>query len=225
MALILNLETATKTCSVALAFNGDIIACQELTTEKFSHAEKLNLFIEDVLKEAEMSLNDIEAVAISAGPGSYTGLRIGVSTAKGLCYALEKPLIAVNSLKALATRTHVETGLICPMFDARRMEVYCALYDRNLQKVRDTDAVVIDENSFCEILDNEKIHFIGPGAEKCKDLITNENAIFDLNVDVSAKGMASLSEAKFNARDFEDVAYFEPTYLKDFIAGKPKKLL
>lgn len=225
MAFILNLETATKTCSVVLAHNGDIISSQELTTEKFSHAEKLNIFIQDVLKEADMSLKEIDAVAVSAGPGSYTGLRIGTSTAKGLCYALDIPLLAINSLKALAARIDIQEGLICPMFDARRMEVYCAVYDKHLEVIRSTDAVVIDENSFCEILDNEKIHFLGPGAEKCKELIQNENAIFDLKVEVSAKGMAQLAQNKFDKEDFEDLAYFEPAYLKDFVAGRPKKLV
>ena len=134
-------------------------------------------------------------------------------------------MIAINSLKALATRKPLVQGYVCPMFDARRMEVYCALYDKDLQEIRSTDALVIDENSFCEILDNEKIYFIGPGAEKCVELIQHENAIFDLQVEVSAKGMAKLAEDKFNAAEFVDVAYFEPTYLKDFIAGKPKKMV
>ena len=225
MALILNLETATKTCSVALAKDADVLAHKELTTEKFSHAEKLNLFIEQVIAEANSSLNDLEAVAISAGPGSYTGLRIGTSTAKGLCYALDIPLISINSLKALAARVESRSGLLCPMFDARRMEVYCAIYDNELNSILTTDAIVIDESSFQTELNSGLVHFIGPGAEKCMAAIKHENAIFDLKIEVSAKGMALLSEQKFKGSDFEDVAYFEPAYLKDFVAGKPKKLL
>ena len=225
MALILNLETATKTCSVALAQDGKVLASEDLTTEKFSHAEKLNTFIQDVMAEADKTLNDLDAVAISAGPGSYTGLRIGASTAKGLCYALDIPLIAINSLKALAARCNAESGLICPMFDARRMEVYCAIYDCELNNMRPTDAVEVDELSFARELENGIVHFIGPGADKCQEVIKHENAKFDLQIEVSAKGMVELSNNMFNSSDFEDVAYFEPKYLKDFIAGTPKKLL
>lgn len=224
MALILNLETATKTCSVALAQNGKTLSCKEITSEKFSHVEKLNGFIEDVMKDADKSLSDLDAVAISEGPGSYTGLRIGTSTAKGICYALEIPLIAINSLKALATLEKYKDRPICPMFDARRMEVYTCVLDENLEFLESTHALVIDDISF----ENHKTNglvFIGPGAAKCKEVLNHSAFIFNLNIKVSAKGMAVLSEAKYNSGDFVDVAYFEPHYLKDFIAGKPKKLL
>jgi len=224
MALILNLETATKTCSVALSKDGALLALKELTSENYSHAEKLNGFIEDVLKEAGFQISQIEAVAVSAGPGSYTGLRIGTSTAKGLCYGLNIPLISVNSLKALANQLNLEEGLICPMFDARRMEVFTAIYSSDLKELKPTNALVVEEDSLSEF-ESETITIVGPGAEKCQEMLKTNNLIFDLEVQVSAKGMISLSEEKFNANDFEDVAYFEPAYLKDFVAGPPKKLL
>lgn len=223
MAIILNLETATKTCSVAIAKNGECIAFKELTSEQFSHAEKLNGFIEDVITSANIELKSVEAVAISEGPGSYTGLRIGTSTAKGLCFGLDIPLISTNSLKALATLAKTDADFICPMFDARRLEVYTAVYDAELNELEPTQAMVIDDLSFDNYAD-KKVLFIGPGALKCQEVLINPNWQF-LGLDVSAVGMISLSEAKFNASDFEDVAYFEPYYLKDFIAGPPKKLL
>ncbi|UKN03534.1 tRNA (adenosine(37)-N6)-threonylcarbamoyltransferase complex dimerization subunit type 1 TsaB [Paracrocinitomix mangrovi] len=223
MALILHLETATKTCSVALSENGQLLQLAEETSDKFSHAEKLNFFIEEVMKAAGKSIKDLEAVAISAGPGSYTGLRIGTSSAKGICYALDIPLISINSLKALASL--VDTNdIVCPMFDARRMEVYTALY-RNGENLLETQAMIIDEFSFTSELSQGKIIFVGPGAEKCQEIIQNDNAVFDLATEVSAKGMIQLALEKFKAKDFEDLAYFEPAYLKDFIAGKPKKLI
>lgn len=224
MALILNLETATKTCSVALAKDGTLLACKELTSDNYSHAEKLNGFIEDVFNEAGFKINQLDAVAISAGPGSYTGLRIGTSTAKGLCYGLEIPLISINSLKALANLAQVERGLICPMFDARRMEVYTAVYSSDLNELQATNALVVENDSLAKF-DAEAITIVGPGAEKCQDVLNAENYTYNLEVAVSAKGMMTLSDAKFKASNFEDVAYFEPAYLKDFVAGPPKKLL
>lgn len=226
MPLILNLETATKTCSVALAEGLEILAVKEMTSEQFSHAEKLNLFIEEVLRDAGKEMKDLEAVAVSAGPGSYTGLRIGTSAAKGMCYALEIPLIAVNSLKALARMVEDErTDLICPMFDARRSEVYAAIYDKELNELEATNAKVLDGESYSEELGSKRMLFVGPGAVKTKDIITNENALFNLDLEVSAKGMVPLSFHKFEQEDFVDVAYFEPAYLKDFVAGTPKKVL
>jgi tRNA threonylcarbamoyladenosine biosynthesis protein TsaB len=225
MGLILNLETATKSCSVCLANDGEPLATREAKNEGYSHAEQLNLFIQEVLSESNESLKNLDAVAVSAGPGSYTGLRIGTSTAKGICYALNIPLISVNSLKALASLVVGQDGNIMPMFDARRMEVYCALYNEYLQELLPTDAVVIEENSFASQLNEKKIIFTGPGAAKCESIINHQNACFDLETEVSARGMVVLSEAKFREEDFEDVAYFEPAYLKDFIAGPPKKLL
>lgn len=224
MALILNLETATKTCSVALSENGNLLAIKEETSEKFSHAEKLNGFIEAVLKTANKTIKDLSAVAVSEGPGSYTGLRIGVSTAKGICYALDIPLIAINSLKCLAALSNFKGGYICPMLDARRMEVYTAVFDEQLQVLEETQALVVEEDSYKKWA-QKPVLFLGPGAEKCQALLSHENFQFDLETTVSAKGMAELSFAKYQAKEFEDVAYFEPSYLKEFIAGTPKKLL
>ena len=227
MALILCIETATKVCSVALAQSGSIIAVKESKTENFSHSENLNVFIESIFESTAFSLDNIDALAISMGPGSYTGLRIGVSTAKGLAYGLNVPVIGISSLKSLANLAEPisEDVLICPMFDARRMEVYTALFDTNLSSISKIEAKIIDEDSFSDLLENQKILFIGPGAEKCIDAIHSPNAIFELGVEVSSKGMASLAEEKYIANEFEDLAYFEPFYLKDFIAGKPKQLL
>lgn len=225
MALILNLETATKTCSVSLAQNGKEILTKEITEEHFSHAENLNIFIQEVMKSAGKNLKELDAVAVSEGPGSYTGLRIGASTAKGLCYALDIPLIAVNSLKSLAVLMDKNYDLICPMFDAMRMEVYAAVYDQALSEIQKTQALIIEEKSFADLLRQKSILFAGPGAIKCQDMIKNQNAHFDLQTAVSAKGMCELSEQKFNAKEFEDLAYFEPFYLKDFVAGEKKNLL
>jgi len=226
MALILNLETATKVCSVSLAKNGIEIRTKEISTEHFSHSENLNVFIESLIKNSDYQLNQIDAVAVSEGPGSYTGLRIGVSTAKGICYALGKPMIAINSLKALANLYFTESDIfICPLFDAMRMEVYASVFDRNLNILFPTSAVIIDEHSFDTFLEQKQVVFLGPGAIKCQDILYDKNATFDLTTQVSAKGMITLAEEKYQANDFVDVAYFEPFYLKDFIAGEMKKLI
>jgi len=226
MGLILNLETATKTCSVTLALDGVELSKQEAKTENFSHSENLNPFIEKVMALSDYKLSDLNAIAVGKGPGSYTGLRIGVSTAKGLCYGLDIPLIAIDSLESLANLYHAEKKqMICPMFDARRMEVYSAIYSNDLKVVQTVDANVIDEHSFKEILNQNEVVFIGPGAEKCMPAIQHANAIFKLDIEVSASGMNTLSNLKFQNNEFEDLAYFEPFYLKDFIAGKPKQLL
>lgn len=236
MALILNLETATTVCSVSLAKDGNLLALKEQNGD-YSHAENLTLFIEDVLKQAQVKISELDAIAVSKGPGSYTGLRIGVSTAKGLCYALGKPLIAIDTLKhiALAASQRIKDAhpksLFCPMLDARRMEVYCALFDTSLNYVKETAAEIIDEFSFKELLSpSEKseegyvVYFFGDGASKCKPILSkNENAIFKDAVFPSAKNMITLSENKFFLQQFEDVAYFEPFYLKDFVAGKKKQ--
>ena len=224
MGLILSIETATKTCSVCLARDGVEVLTITEDSGNYSHAEKLNGFIQHLFNETGYVLSDLDAVSISEGPGSYTGLRIGTSTAKGFCYALDIPLIAVNSLKALAALTSTESEIICPMFDARRMEVYSALFNRQLEEVEETKAVVIDADSYQDFLVNDEVVFVGPGAEKCREILMHPNAQFDLGTSVSAKGMIALAERKFQLKDFVDVAYFEPFYLKDFIAGAPKKL-
>jgi len=195
----------------------------------YTHSENITVFIEEVTAEAGISLNEIDAVAVSKGPGSYTGLRIGVSTAKGLCFALQKPLIAVNTLLALAnnflTSNHQPpaTNLLCPMLDARRMEVYCAVYDSTLNEVEQTAALIIEKNSFAEVLKSNKVYFFGSGAQKCKPVLQHPDAVFVDDVHSSATGMISLSEKKFAEKQFEDVAYFEPFYLKDFVAIKPRE--
>lgn len=224
MGLILSLETATKTCSVCLARDGVEVLTITEDSGSYSHAEKLNGFIQHLFNETGYVLSDLDAVSVSEGPGSYTGLRIGTSSAKGICYALDIPIIAVNSLKALAAITPTECEIICPMFDARRMEVYSALFNRQLEEVEETNAVVIDADSYQEFLSNDKVLFVGPGAEKCREILRHPNAHFDLLTSVSAKGMIDLAERKFQLKDFADLAYFEPFYLKDFIAGEPKKM-
>lgn len=230
MALILNLETATTVCSVALAKDGELLAKKEINGD-YSHAENLTLFIEDVLKQAAIHITQVDAIAVSKGPGSYTGLRIGVSTAKGFCYSLDKPLIAINTLEhiSLSVSTVIKgqdlltNTLFCPMLDARRMEVYCALYDRNNKCVMPTSALIIDEYSFDEYLKKHILFLFGDGASKCKDILKfKTNVLFFDNIFPSAENMISLSEQAYNNKQFEDVAYFEPFYLKDFIAGKKK---
>ena len=223
MATILNIETATTVCSVALSKDGQLLALKEINGD-YSHAENLTLFIEDVLRQAQLFLKDIDAVAVSKGPGSYTGLRIGVSTAKGLCYALDKPLISINTLEHLcASVLPNPQSLFCPMLDARRMEVYCAVYDSDGNEIRSTAAEIIDANSFSDLLKENQIIFFGDGAAKCKEVILqNKNVVFVDDVFLSAKNMIRLSEKAFSEKRFEDVAYFEPFYLKDFVGGKKK---
>jgi tRNA threonylcarbamoyladenosine biosynthesis protein TsaB len=228
MTKILHIETATQICSVALSENDKIIASQS-SDEKNAHSKVLTVFIEEILKESNLKPQNLDAIAVSMGPGSYTGLRIGVSTAKGLCYALDKPLIAISTLQAMAKGITEKAGnsfndaLFCPMIDARRMEVYSALFDRGNKQVREILAEIIDENSFSGQLQNQQIYFAGDGAEKCKEVLAhNPNAHFIDSFSLSAEFMAGIAYEKFKAGTFEDVAYFEPFYLKDFIAGPPK---
>ena len=223
MAYILNIETATKNCSVSVAKNGEIVALQELNDGNYSHSEKLHEFIKNVMEKACIDFKDLKAVAVSKGPGSYTGLRIGVSAAKGLCFALEIPLIATDTLKALALSITNEDGIKVPLLDARRMEVYSAVFSNNNNKIRKVAAEVIDKNSFYNYLKEKKVYFLGDGASKCKEIITHKNAIFIEDKFPSANEMASLSFSKFKKNEIEDVAYFEPFYLKDFLISKPKK--
>lgn len=223
MNYILNIETATKNCSVSLAKEGKTILCKEIAEEGYSHAERLHVFIEDLVQEAGIHFKDIQAIAVSQGPGSYTGLRIGVSAAKGLCYALNVPLIAVDTLQVLASQVKVEDGLIIPMIDARRMEVYSAIFDVKFEKIRETQAEVITENSFETI--SETVYFVGDCADKCKSVITKSNFIFLEEIKYpSATAMSILSFSKFQNKDFEDLAYFEPYYLKDFMITPSKKV-
>ncbi|HLV92341.1 MAG TPA: tRNA (adenosine(37)-N6)-threonylcarbamoyltransferase complex dimerization subunit type 1 TsaB [Aequorivita sp.] len=219
MANILCLETATTNCSVALSVNGVVIAFREVNNKKFSHAEKLHVFIEEVLAEAKLDKKQLDAIAISKGPGSYTGLRIGVSAAKGLCFALEIPLISTLTLEVLAQQVESDDALIIPLIDARRMEVYSAVFDKDKTQLRKTKAEVLTEDSFSKYLEQNKSFFLGDGAAKFKPICNHENANFLIDKFPSALDMAPLAEAKFNTNDFEDVAYFEPFYLKEFMSG------
>ena len=222
MIYILNLETATKNCSVSISQNGQTILCKEMAEAGYSHAEKLHVFIEDCIKESNISFIDLSAIAVSQGPGSYTGLRIGVSAAKGLCFALDLPLIAVDTLQVLASKLSISDGVIIPMIDARRMEVYSAIFNAKYEKVREVQAEILIENSFEQI--SESIHFVGDCAEKAKTVLTKSNFIFHEEIIYpSANEMSELSYKKFQENNFEDVAYFEPYYLKDFMATVSKK--
>lgn len=216
MARILHIETATTNCSVALSDNESVIAFREDNNKQYSHAERLHVFIEEVLLEAAWKLQELDAIAVSKGPGSYTGLRIGVSTAKGLCYAVDKPLISVDTLASLATQVGNDTKYVVPMLDARRMEVYASVFDTKGTKQRETKAEILEADSFQLYLDQGLVTFIGNGAAKFQEICTHANARFVESVP-SAKEMVALGLPKFRQGDFEDVAYFEPYYLKDFI--------
>ncbi len=227
MALILNIETSTEVCSITISKNGELLYKKE-TLEGLSHSELLTVFIEELFAENSLDLKDLDAIAVSKGPGSYTGLRIGVSVAKGLCYGLEIPLIAVNSLETMGTHAALNsTGnmLFCPMIDARRMEVYTALYNSKGEEIKPVSAEIIEEDFLVEQLNDNKILFFGNGAEKCKTQITNSNAIFNGPQKTSAQFMQKLTDEKYNKKEFEDVAYFEPFYLKNFVATIPKNKL
>jgi tRNA threonylcarbamoyladenosine biosynthesis protein TsaB len=232
MALILNIETSTEVCSVSLAKNGKLLFLKE-SIEGMNHSRMLTVFIEGLFAENNIRINTIDAVAVSKGPGSYTGLRIGVSVAKGLCYGLNIPLISINSLEILgmfAAQNHAKYKLpndeipvlFCPMIDARRMEVYTALYNLQGEELRPVSAEIIDEHFLSELLENHKILFFGNGAEKCKNIIKHKNAFFEGPMITSAQFMQSISEEKFNNNEFENVAYFEPFYLKNFVATIPR---
>lgn len=219
MAIILNIETATKNCSVSIANAGKTLVCKEIAEQHFSHAEKLHLFIDEICKESQITLKELSAVAVSQGPGSYTGLRIGVSAAKGFCYALSIPLIAVDTLLLLAKKVRVEQGVIIPMIDARRMEVYTACFDSNYLKIRNTDAEIVDANSYQEI--NGPIHLVGDGAMKFQSILTSSKFHFYPEIEFpSANEMSAISFEKYENKDFVDLAYFEPFYLKDFVLNR-----
>ena len=222
LSYILNIETATKNCSVALAKEGKTILFKEIAEEGYSHAERLHVFIEDVINEGGITLQDLAAVAVSQGPGSYTGLRIGVSAAKGFCYALDIPLIAIDTLKSLASQVVIPNGLIVPMIDARRMEVYSAVFTSNYERKREVLAEIITENSFEDL--EGTIYFVGDCTEKCQTVLNKDNFVFLENIKYpSAKEMSTLSYEKFKINDIVDVAYFEPYYLKDFMITASKK--
>ncbi len=225
--MILQIETATTSCSVALAKDGEVLAVKQVN-ERNIHAEVITLFIDGLMTDTGLRYDQLDAIAVSSGPGSYTGLRIGVSTAKGLCFALDKPLIAIETLEAMAygiinqAEFTIDAGtLLCPMIDARRMEVFTAVFTATGERVLATSAEIIDSNSFSDLLQNKKILFFGDGAEKCRNVLgQNPNASFLPGFENSAAHLTKKADEKFLNKAFEDVAYFEPYYLKDFIAGK-----
>lgn len=232
MAVILNIETSTSVCSVSLAVDGVVKAIKE-SRVKNSHAEQVTLFSEMVVKKAGYNFNNLDAVAVSKGPGSYTGLRIGVSTAKGFCLSIDKPLISVGTLDAMAwgliyalrnKKQKLDAYLYCPMIDARRMEVYDAVYDHNLNRVKEVSATILEKDTYDEYFFRHAMVFGGDGAGKAKELyFTGKNKAYFLDGFVpSSMFMAELAEKKFNNKEFEDVAYFEPFYLKEFVAGISK---
>jgi len=232
MALILNIETSTEVCSVALARDGAVIHSRENLTGQ-NHASLVTVFIKELLAESNILIEQVDAVAVSGGPGSYTGLRIGVSVAKGVCYAAHLPLIAITSLEAMAHQVihhpdiyqfhETENVLFCPMIDARRMEVYTSFYDLNGKQVRKIQADIIDHQSYLPYLEKNTVLFFGNGAAKCRDTITHPNAIFINGMITSAEYMVPLAEQDFLLQKFVDVAYYEPFYLKDFVATIPVK--
>ena len=224
MAKILCLETATTNCSVALGINGEVVGLMEENSPNYSHSEQLHIFIEQALTEASLSFSDLDAVAVSKGPGSYTGLRIGVSSAKGLCFSLDLPLIAIPTLLGMASRLKVETGeVIVPLIDARRMEVYSAVFDSTYTEIRETRAEIINNGSFSDYLTAPRIHLVGNGAEKCRGVLSHDNIHIDGSIVPSAREMVPLAAKKYETKDFEDMAYFEPYYLKDFVLQSGKK--
>jgi tRNA threonylcarbamoyladenosine biosynthesis protein TsaB len=227
VSCILNIETSTETCSVAVAQDGGIIF-EKVNNEPNSHTKYLAKFVEEALSFAESHAIPLDAVAVSSGPGSYTGLRIGVSTAKGICYGKDVPLIAIPTLKLLCVKPLLsdeiedENALLCPMIDARRMEAYTAIYDRALNEVRKVQADIIEENTYNKWLDKGLVYFFGNGAEKCKEIIKHPNARFIDGIIPTAKSMLPLAELAIAKGTYVDVAYFEPFYLKDFVAIKSK---
>ena len=227
--LILSIDTSTASCSVALHQDGRLLGCYELFTERTS-AAMLTTLISDVVKQAGYELAQLDALAVAKGPGSYTGLRIAVSTAKGLCFALDKPLLAINTLAAMAEQIRAcfpETHHLCPMIDARRMEVYCALYNTAGQELQPTSAQIIDENSFVNWLQQGPVVFFGDGAPKCQTLLsTHPNALFPaMTIVPSARTIGTLATSAFAEGQFENLATFEPFYLKDFMTTQPRKLV
>jgi tRNA threonylcarbamoyladenosine biosynthesis protein TsaB len=230
MPNILAIETSTATCSIALWSENKIIALKE-TSEQNAHSRLLTVMINDLFTENHFDINSLNAVAVSIGPGSYTGLRIGVSVTKGLCFGLSIPAITVDTLKALTQQYLLHNPKIvkqkeiifCPMLDAKRMEVYSAVYTTNLEEILPVSAMIVDETSFHDLLIKKQIIFFGSGAEKCKNIISSPNALFIDDIEPSATGVAILAAELYSNKQFADTAYFEPAYLKDFIAIKSTK--
>jgi len=226
MGPVLCLETSSKVCSVAIGHDGLILSFRESETTN-AHSSRLTGMIREVVDEASLDLNELGAIAVSMGPGSYTGLRIGVAAAKGFCYSLDKPLIAVPTLKSLARGMSLldeaRGAFLCPMLEARRMEVYTAVYDVMLNEVQPVSAEIIIPGSFSALLDSGKVVFAGEGALKCKPLLgQHKNAVFIDDFRLSARFLYPLAMEKLRLGAFENLAFFEPYYLKDFVAGKPR---
>lgn len=226
MACILHIETATDVCSVALSEDGAVLFSKE-DFDGPQHAVTLGVFVDEVLSMADSHAKPIDAVAVSCGPGSYTGLRIGASMAKGICYGRNIPLIALPTLKVMSVPVLLmdelpEDALLCPMIDARRMEVYAAVYDRALNPVKEVGADIITPESYAEYLEQQPVYFFGNGAAKCKEVITHPNAQFIDGVQPLARWMFPLADRQFLDGAFQDVAYFEPFYLKEFVATVAK---
>lgn len=219
--LILSIETATGICSVCLSFGEDVVAYKE-SREKNAHSQMLSVLIEQLFQNSEYSIKDLDAVAVSKGPGSYTGLRIGVSSAKGIAYGLDIPLISVETLQILAYSSSLKYGgkYYMPMIDARRMEVYTAIYDSEMKEVKSISADIIEEDLYKDILQGKEIVLSGDGAEKCQKVLNDSRYVYDLETALSAKYMVHFAVEKYNNNQLEDVAYFEPYYLKEFIAQK-----
>ncbi len=232
MALILHIETATPICSAALSKDRQLLKIKE-TNDPRSHATRLSPFIDELLKSSGLSVSDLDAISVSLGPGSFTGLRIGVSTVKGLAYGANLPVIGISTLQALTSRLISENPddlrdlitdklLLCPMLDARRMEVYTAFYSRGLELKRKVQADIIDADSYLEFLQSGPVVFFGNGSDKCREIIQHPNAHFIAGIEPSARFMIQLAEIAWGKKDFLNTAYFEPFYLKDFIATIPK---
>ncbi len=219
MSFILNIESSSTNCSVSLTKNGDLISIKENNDEKYSHSTKLHSFINEVISDSKITINELSAIAVSKGPGSYTGLRIGVAAAKGLCFSLDIPLISVSTLLILSKQIKISSGLILPVLDARRNEVYSAIYDANYKLVKKESPELIDSKSFENFSNDNQLYFIGSGQQKCRELIKSNNNLIFHNKETlpSSKEMADISYQKFISSDFEDLAYFEPAYLKNFI--------
>ena len=217
--MLLHIETSTNVCSIALSHEGQCLFSKS-NAEGMNHAALLSVFIAEAMEFIKSNNQKLDAVAVSSGPGSYTGLRIGVSTAKGLCYALDIPLIAISTLEVLTAAAlnmvNDDKALFCPMIDARRMEVYAAFYNAKGEIQREIAADIIDENSYSDILEKQPVYFFGNGAEKCKTTLTHPNARFIDNLTPLAENMIVFAEKAFNEKQFVDVAYFEPFYLKEF---------
>lgn len=227
MCTLLTIETSTSVCSCALSHDGQVLINKE-NHQGQSHASQLGLFVHEIMEYLRKEGMSLQAIAVSSGPGSYTGLRIGVSQAKGLCYGLGIPLIGIPTPQLMASMMRDRVGegeLLCPMIDARRMEVYATVFDRSLNTIRPTAADIVDENSYADLLDKQPVVFFGDGAAKCRSVITHPNARFIDDIHPLAIGMVPLAEKAFQEGRFQDTAYFEPFYLKEFVATVPKNKL